>query len=273
MSTPAQPTSTTDPGSQPVSPSMADGIAPTPPEPAAPATPPVQPASPAEPATDLKVKEPEFTGEFDPERAKTAIQKARQGEKDAQARATAAEKKFQDELAARDKKWAEELAARDKRIAAAFGWDTSEEKPLTAEQLTEKLEEAQSRTKASDDRARQTEVELAVYKTAGKHGGDPDALLDSRGFANAIAKLDPASDSFTADVEKAVKAAVEANPKLAAQKPAEPKPPTVPAGGAPMDGAPGGKRQLGAEDVKRMTPEQINKAVEEGRLNAYLGRS
>jgi hypothetical protein len=39
-----------------------------------------------------------------------------------------------------------------------------------------------------------------------------------------------------------------------------------------MTGAPGGKRQLGAEDIKRMTPEQISKAVEEGRFNAYLGR-
>jgi len=113
-------------------------------------------------------------------------------------------------------------------------------------------------------------VELAVYKTASKHGGDPDALLDSRGFAQAIAKLDPASDSFGADVEKAIKAAVEANPKLGVVKPVEPKP-AVPAGGAPMTGAPGGKKQLGAEDAARMTPEQITKAVEEGRFTSYLG--
>jgi hypothetical protein len=158
-----------------------------------------------------------------------------------------------------------------KKLAGLFGVETGEEKPPTPEELTQKLAQEQARTKEFEDAARQTEVELAVYKSAGKHGGDPDALLDSRGFANAIAKLDPASDTFNADVEKAVKTAVEANPKLAAKQP-EPVKPQVPAGGAPMTGAPGGKRQLGAEDVARMTPEQITKAVEEGRLNAYLGR-
>jgi hypothetical protein len=113
-------------------------------------------------------------------------------------------------------------------------------------------------------------VELAVYKSAGKHGGDPDSLLDSRGFAQAIAKLDPASPEFAASVEKAVKEAVEANEKLAAVKPAEPKP-AIPAGGAPMDGAPGSKKQLGQADVDRMTPAEIRKAVTEGRFTSFLG--
>jgi hypothetical protein len=106
-----------------------------------------------------------------------------------------------------------------KKLAGLFGVDTGEEKPPTPEELTKKLAEEQSRTKEFEATARQREVELAVYKTAGKHGGDPDALLDSRGFANAVAKLDPASDTFAADVEKAVKQAVEANPKLAAKQP------------------------------------------------------
>jgi hypothetical protein len=270
MTTPAPaptPESTpAEPSSQPAIPPAPTDPAPTPPEPAAPA----EPAT-SEPTVEPKAKAPEFTGEFDPERAKTAIQKARQGEKDAQARAAAAEKKFQDELAARDKKWADELAARDKRIAAAFGWDTPEEKPLTAEQLAEKLTEEQSRTKESDARARQREVELAVYKTAGRHGGDPDALLDSRSFANAIAKLDPSAGDFDEQVGKAVKAAVDGNKKLAAKAPEPKEPEPTPAGGAPMDGAPGGKRQLGAADVARMTPKQITQAVREGRLSAYLG--
>jgi hypothetical protein len=157
-----------------------------------------------------------------------------------------------------------------KKLAGLFGVDTGEEKPPTPEELAKQLDEARGETKASREEARQIKVEHAVYKSAGKHGGDPDALLDSRGFAQAIAKLDPASPEFAASVEKAVKEAVEANPKLAAVKPAEPVKPPVPAGGAPMDGAPGSKRQLGAEDVARMTPEQITKAVNEGRLTSYL---
>ena len=265
MSTPAQPTSTTtDPGTQPATPPTPEGNAPTPPEPAAPATPPAQPASPAEPATEPPSepsgKAPKFDGDFDPARAMRAIENLRGDVDKEKAKREAAEQKA-----------AEQQADLLKKVAAAFGLDTGEEKPPTPEELTKQLTDAQARTKEFEDAARQNQVELAVYKTAGKHGGDPDALLDSRGFANAIAKLDPASDTFAADVEKAVKAAVEANPKLAAKTP-EPVKPTVPAGGAPMDGAPGGKRQLGAEDVKRMTPEQISKAVEEGRFNAYLGR-
>ncbi|MET9189600.1 hypothetical protein ABZX63_30700, partial [Streptomyces tendae] len=158
-----------------------------------------------------------------------------------------------------------------KRVAAAFGLETDEEKPPTPEELAQQLEEARGETKASREAARQTQVELAVYKTAGKHGGDPDALLDSRTFANAIAKLDPAAADFDDQVGKAVKQAVDGNKKLAAKAPEPKEPDPTPAGGAPMDGAPGGKRQLGAADVKRMTPEQIDQAVKDGRLKSYLG--
>lgn len=158
-----------------------------------------------------------------------------------------------------------------KKVAVAFGLETDEAKPPTPEELAKQLEEAQTRTKASDDRARQTQVELAVYKTAARHGGDPDALLDSRSFANAISKLDPTAADFNEQVGQAVKTAVDSNKKLAAKAPEPKGPEPTPAGGAPMDGAGGGKRQLGAADVARMTAEEITKAVQEGRLNAYLG--
>ncbi|WP_069766050.1 hypothetical protein [Streptomyces sp. LUP47B] len=266
MSTPAQPgTPTTDPGNQPATPPAPQAPAPTPPEPAAPAAPATPPATPAEPApateppTEPKAKAPKFEGDFDPARFEKLVENLRSDVEAQKQKTTAAEQKA-----------AEQQADLLKKVAAAFGLDTGEEKPPTPEELTKKLSEEQSRTKEFEDRARQTEVELAVYKSAGAHGGDPDSLLDSRGFAQAIAKLDPAAPDFAASVEQAVKQAVEANPKLAA-KAAEPAKPAVPAGGAPMDGAPGSKRQLGAEDVARMTPEQITKAVEEGRLTSYLG--
>jgi hypothetical protein len=261
MSTPAQPeTAPTDPSTQPGTPPAPEGTpAPTPPEPAAPATPasPTEPAT--EPPTEPKAKAPKFEGDFDPTRFEKLVENLRGDVEKEKARREAAEQKA-----------AEQQNDLMKKVAAAFGLDTGEEKPPTPEELTQKLAQEQARTKEFEDAARQTQVELAVYKTAGKHGGDADALLDSRGFANAIAKLEPSSDSFAADVEKAVKQAVEANPKLAAKQP-EPAKPQVPAGGAPMSGAPGTKRQLGEEDVKRMTPEQITKAIAEGRLNDYLG--
>ena len=69
---------------------------------------------------------------------------------------------------------------------------------------------------AEQAKARQTAVELAVYRTAPAAGADPDALLDSRTFAEAVADLDP---SDTEAIKQAITAAVQANPRLAAQQP------------------------------------------------------
>ncbi|MEV4041431.1 hypothetical protein [Streptomyces sp. NPDC049744] len=260
MSTPAQPDNApAEPSTQPEKPPATKGTpAPTPPEPTASATQP----EPAEPKpTEPKGKTPKFEGDFDPQKFERLVENLRGDVAAEKAKREALEQKAKDDQS--------ELM---KRVAKAFGLETDEEKPPTPEQLAQQLEEAQTRTKASDDRARQTQVELAVYKTAGKHGGDPDALLDSRSFAKAIAKLDPNSDEFGEEVGKAIKAAVDGNSKLAAKAP-EPKPKDpepIPAGGAPMDGAAGGKRQYSKAEVDRMTPSQISKALTEGRLDSYL---
>lgn len=259
MTTPAAPAApegtTTEPGTQPVAPETPPAAPPAPaqPEPTAPAAP--------EPATEPKAKAPKFEGEFDPAKFETLVANIR-GDVDA-------EKAKREAAEAQVKKVQQDQADFMKKMANLFGVETDEQKPPTPEQLAEQLAEAQTRTKVSDDRARQTQVELAVYKTAGIHGGDPDALLDSRSFANAIAELDPAAADFGGQVGKAVKAAVDGNAKLAAKVPAAEPAPT-PAGGAPMDGAPGGKRQLGEADRKRMSDKEIADAVKEGRFDAYL---
>ncbi|MFZ3547709.1 hypothetical protein ACODT3_19240 [Streptomyces sp. 4.24] len=92
----------------------------------------------------------------------------------------------------------------------------------TPEELTQQLTTAQAQ-------ARQTAVELAVYRTAAAAGADADVLLDSRTFADSLAGIDPAD---TAAVTAAVKAAVTANPRLAA-KPTGPQ-----VGGSEFNGAP-----------------------------------
>ncbi|MEV0444511.1 hypothetical protein AB0I84_29220 [Streptomyces spectabilis] len=82
---------------------------------------------------------------------------------------------------------------------------------------------------ASQAQARQTAVELAVYRAAAAAGADPDALLDSRTFAASLADVDPAdADAGTA----AITAAVTANPKLAATAAGPAR------GGAEFTGAP-----------------------------------
>ncbi|MET8511977.1 hypothetical protein [Streptomyces sp. NPDC005077] len=67
---------------------------------------------------------------------------------------------------------------------------------------------------ATQGKARQSAVELAVYREATKHSADPDALLDSRGFLKQVDDLDPDADDFATKVGDAIKAAVESNPKL-----------------------------------------------------------
>ncbi|MFE7017564.1 hypothetical protein ACFVAQ_45095 [Streptomyces sp. NPDC057651] len=97
--------------------------------------------------------------------------------------------------------------------------------PATPEQLTAQLTQAQ-------ESARTTAVELAVYRTAQAAGANPDALLDSRAFASAVAALDPSDNTA---ITAAIQAAVTANPRLAAQAQQGPA-----RGGAEFNGAPSG---------------------------------
>ncbi|MYU21201.1 hypothetical protein [Streptomyces sp. SID8352] len=64
---------------------------------------------------------------------------------------------------------------------------------------------------------RETAVELAIYRSAGKHGADPDALTDSRAFLSSIRDLDPSDEGFAKAVSAAIKTAVADNPKLKTQ--------------------------------------------------------
>ncbi|WCN06060.1 hypothetical protein [Streptomyces sp. M92] len=64
---------------------------------------------------------------------------------------------------------------------------------------------------------RETAIELAVFRSAGKHGADASALTDSRSFLKSIADLDPSDEGFDKAVSAAIKAAVADNPKLKAQ--------------------------------------------------------
>ena len=57
-------------------------------------------------------------------------------------------------------------------------------------------------------------VELAVYRGADQHGGNPAALTDSRTFLAEVSTLDPAGSDFLAKVTEAAKNAVKANPAL-----------------------------------------------------------
>lgn len=85
---------------------------------------------------------------------------------------------------------------------------------------------------AEQSKAHTAALELAVYKSAGKHGADADALTDSRAFLAQVENLDPADEKFGEKVEKAIKAATENNPRLRAQGQAPPRSSGQHAGGS-----------------------------------------
>lgn len=126
-----------------------------------------------------------------------------------------------------------------KAVAKAAGIELPGDEQPDPAKLTEQLTATQAQ-------AKQAAVELAVYKAAGTHKGDPNALLDSRAFLAKVADLDPAADDFAAQIDAAVKQAVTDNPKLK----------TVQVAGASGAEFPGG-----SGDGAPRTPKSLDQAV------------
>ncbi|GMA31595.1 hypothetical protein [Litorihabitans aurantiacus] len=101
-------------------------------------------------------------------------------------------------------------------IGKALGLVKDGDGAPTVESLTQQLTEATTVSATATEAARAAQVELAVYRAAATHHGDPGALLDSRSFLAKVSDLDPADQAFQTKVDAAIKAAVDANPKLKA---------------------------------------------------------
>ncbi|MGW3196338.1 hypothetical protein ACWDBD_17465 [Streptomyces sp. NPDC001118] len=154
-------------------------------------------------------------------------------------------------------------------MAKALGFAPDE--PPTAEQLTEQLNATKAERDAQQARARQTAVELAVFRAAAAEQVDGNALLDSRAFVAALDGLDPSADNFGQQVKAAIAAAAESNPRYKLEPatpppPAPPAPPAVPKSGSEFGAPPQGPRQWTEEDVARSTPAQLQKAINDGLL-------
>lgn len=83
----------------------------------------------------------------------------------------------------------------------------------SVEDLTNQVATAQAAS-------RQAAIELAVYRAANQHDGDPAALLDSRAFLAKVTDLDPSAKDFADQIGEAIKEQVETNPKLKVSGPA-----------------------------------------------------
>lgn len=136
-----------------------------------------------------------------------------------------------------------------------------EDEPADPAQLTEQLTQQKLA-------ARSAQVELAVFKAAGAAGGDPAALLDSSSFLAKAYELDP---SDPAAMTAAIQEAVSSNPRLGAAA-ASRTPAPNPAQGSSGSGT-GAPQILDQAELDRMSPAEIIKARDDGRLNRLLGIS
>jgi hypothetical protein len=154
-------------------------------------------------------------------------------------------------------------------MAKALGLVSDE--PPTAEQLAEQLNATKAERDAEQARARQTAVELAVFRAAAAEQVDGNALLDSRAFVSALDGLDPSVADFGQQVKDAIATAAESNPryKLAPPAPATsapPAPPSIPKSGSEFGAPPQGPRQWTDADVAAATPAQVQEAINQGLL-------
>ena len=147
-------------------------------------------------------------------------------------------------------------------IAKALGGKPDDDPATVAQKAAEERDAAKAV-------ARNLTVENAVMRAASKHGANADALTDSRSFMRALDAIDPAAADFATQLEAAITKAVEANPSLKAQGAA----PVAPArSGGPVGGSAAVPGQVTEDELKTMSPAQIEQAQKDGRLNAILGR-
>lgn len=145
--------------------------------------------------------------------------------------------------------------------------DTPPDPAKLAEQLTAAQAETARVAAEKDLMIRNLSIRAALPNALAKVSADPsltEAVLTASG---ALAKLDPASDTFAADLELAVNAAMEANPRLKIDAPVAQSRKS----GAEIPGRSGGSDQLTIEQVRAMKPEQIEEARKAGKLRTLLG--
>lgn len=163
-------------------------------------------------------------------------------------------------------------------IAQALGLKPEQ---ATPEQIMAERDAARATADQSAAQARQSQVELAVFRAAAQTGANGTALLDSRSFVAGLDGLDPSSPDFPQQVADKIAAATEANPawKTAVPAPAvvppplaaPPAPPAapVPARSGGEHTAPGGNRQWTMADVEavgKRDPQAVVDAMNAGLL-------
>jgi hypothetical protein len=148
---------------------------------------------------------------------------------------------------------------------------------------------AATRAEAAKHRvqARAALVTQHVQLAAGQLGADPARLLGSVMFVQQAEQLDPAAPDFAARLTYAIQQTLVAQPWVSATPAAPaalPVPPVPPVPGQPVPPTPQGPPQSGGHfpagtgaglaiteaDLVKMTPAEVQKAFDEGRLKHLM---
>lgn len=152
------------------------------------------------------------------------------------------------------------------RLKALEGKASEYDKLMAAQQTAE--EKAQAEAKAANDRVNaliERAVKAEAKALASDKFQDPEDATAFLKLSEYAADGDVNTDALRADLD----ALLERKPHLAKSKQGpKPNPAQGSSGSTPPDQ---NKGQLTRDDLKRMTPDQINKASDEGRLNDLLG--
>ena len=246
----------TAPVPSPVEPAPVDTPPAPAPVPTPPPAPPTPPAAPAVPGVDENGDTPEIAKV----RKEAANWRTKLREQEAAAAAVTAD---------RDAQAAEAASLKDMlaKLAAVLNPDADApvDPEVLAKQLAdEKAQREQERATLTEQHAAQIRaltVQATLPAALAKAGANPDlttAVLTANG---SLARLDPSADSFAADLESAVTAALDAHPALKVA-------PVVARSGAEIPGRSGGSDQLTLEQVKGMKPDEIDAARKAGRLKS-----
>lgn len=133
-----------------------------------------------------------------------------------------------------------------------------------ASQLAAERQKVTDTTAQADAKIRALQVENALPAVTARLEADYSLTTAVLKASGQLDKLDPASDTFGKDLESAVQAALEANPRLKVT-------PVVTQTGTEPTGRSGGSNQITREQLQGMSPEEITKAQAEGRLKNLLG--
>ena len=250
MSSP-EPTPVTAPeGGAPVAPPVAP--------PAAPAPVPTPPPAPAPPAPSEPEGEPADIAKVRKEAAsyRTKLREEEAARKGIEAQLAELTGKATEADTLRDT-----LAALQKVLNPEASTEQAPDPVKLADQLAAAQAERDRERQAAEARIRELTVRTALPTAFAAAQADPtltEAVLIASG---ALAKLDPTADTFAADLESAVTAAVNSNPKLKTA-------PVAVRSGAEIPGGSGGTDQLTLEQVRAMKPADIDAARKAGRLRS-----